>query len=1036
MSAVGRKWSAVTTTGALLAALVVLPQLAEAATQSANVGSGDATRMRPARTVHEIPTTEIGVRRPTGLSYDPAQGTLLVTGALPKGGSEVVAVTPAEQPRGREVRRTLGDGVTAAFDPKTDRLTARTAGVADPAGSAYTPDGTLHVLDAANHAIVSVAPDGTVARTSLPDLAGKNLRGLAYQPNQHLLYVADTSGPKDTVYGVDGSGAVVRTQDITDAKVANLQAMTFAQSADATDPAAEQNLFIADAGTATSLGRVAELSLAPTAVPADVAAAAIAPSSSKTVETGEGSAWAPNSPDPAGITYISETDRLLVSDSEVDEIPGLFTTGQNLWTTTRPGAVETTGTTVTNPATGGWSSEPTGVAYDPVHKHLFVSDDDANRIYEVSSAGADGVWGTGDDGGRTFFSSSLVGNTDAEDVAYDSKRNQLVLVDGVNDELYRIDPGPDGVFNGVAPAGDDVATHTDLERFGLLNPEGVTYDAARDVMVVVDDQGLWEVDTNGALIDSVNLSGLGLKRAAGVAVAPASDGSGKRSYYIVDRVVDNNVVATENDGKLYEVAASMPAIGNRPPLADAGPDTVADVGETLQLAGSGSDDGQPAALTSTWSKVSGPGTVSFAAGSSLTTGVSFSAPGKYTLRLTVNDSALTSTDDVIVNVSLPGATRTISVPIMASTDDAQQGGDPASASQGTSVRVDSPDDELGNDGTWPMLTGFRFSDLPIAFGSTIEQASIQFGVDEATAAPTTAAFTITAQASDNAATFREQARNISNRPTVGSVSWAPPAWVTLKEAAAAEQTPDLTALAQAVVSRAGWRRGNAMAFMVSGSGRRTALAFDGGLGSPTLVLRYHTPASPITPPPVAAPTLALRTSAASLTAGRTVTLAGTVTRSGEPLAGQVLELFATRAPGTELQRLQTFTAGPGGTFSLTDTPSTTTRYVVRTEGSSSPVMSVVVRPKLTAGLSRKLIHRNRPVYVRGSVLPRSSGQKVYLQRAVGKRWVSVKRIVTTSSYRIGLRPTRVGVYRYRVVASANAGRAAATSGILRLRVIR
>jgi hypothetical protein len=67
---------------------------------------------------------------------------------------------------------------------------------------------------------------------------------------------------------------------------------------------------------------------------------------------------------------------------------------------------------------------------------------------------------------------------------------------------------------------------------------------------------------------------------------------------------------------------------------------------------------------------------------------------------------------------------------------------------------------------------------------------------------------------------------------------------------------------------------------------------------------------------------------------------------------------ASRAPGTVQQRLQTFTAGPGGTFSVTDT--------------------VVVRPKLPVGLSRKLIHRNRPVYVRGSVLPRSSGQRVYL----------------------------------------------------------
>jgi hypothetical protein len=167
-----------------------------------------------------------------------------------------------------------------------------------------------------------------------------------------------------------------------------------------------------------------------------------------------------------------------------------------------------------------------------------------------------------------------------------------------------------------------------------------------------------------------------------------------------------------------------------------------------------------------------------------------------------------------------------------------------------------------------------------------------------------------------------------------------------------------------------------------------------------------------------------------------VTLSGTMTSSGAPVAGQSVELFATRAPGNVEQRIRTVTTGAGGTFSVTDTPSTTTRYVVRSGGVSSSPMSVVVRPKLTAGISRHLVHRKRLVYVRGSVLPRSSGQKVYLQRAKGTRWVSVKRVVTRSSYRIGLRPTRVGVYRYRVVASANAGRASATSGVLRLRVIR
>ena len=74
--------------------------------------------------------------------------------------------------------------------------------------------------------------------------------------------------------------------------------------------------------------------------------------------------------------------------------------------------------------------------------------------------------------------------------------------------------------------------------------------------------------------------------------------------------------------------------------------------------------------------------------------------------------------------------------------------------------------------------------------------------------------------------------------------------------------------------------------------------------------------------------------------------------------------------------------------------------------------------------------------VRGSVKPGASSQRVFLQRRVGTGWVSVRKAVVTSSYRFGLRPTRVGTYRYRVVASANAGRASATSGTMRLRVLR
>ena len=51
------------------------------------------------------------------------------------------------------------------------------------------------------------------------------------------------------------------------------------------------------------------------------------------------------------------------------------------------------------------------------------------------------------------------------------------------------------------------------------------------------------------------------------------------------------------------------------------------------------------ALTTTWSRVSGPGTVTFSSPNALNTTASFSVAGTYVLRLSVSDSLLTSTDN-------------------------------------------------------------------------------------------------------------------------------------------------------------------------------------------------------------------------------------------------------------------------------------------------------------------------------------------------------------------------------------------------------
>jgi hypothetical protein len=66
------------------------------------------------------------------------------------------------------------------------------------------------------------------------------------------------------------------------------------------------------------------------------------------------------------------------------------------------------------------------------------------------------------------------------------------------------------------------------------------------------------------------------------------------------------------------------------------------------------DDGlpdPPGVLTSTWSRVSGTGVVTFADAYTVDTTASFSAAGTYVLRLTADDGELMASDEVTVTVS-------------------------------------------------------------------------------------------------------------------------------------------------------------------------------------------------------------------------------------------------------------------------------------------------------------------------------------------------------------------------------------------------
>jgi CARDB len=95
---------------------------------------------------------------------------------------------------------------------------------------------------------------------------------------------------------------------------------------------------------------------------------------------------------------------------------------------------------------------------------------------------------------------------------------------------------------------------------------------------------------------------------------------------------------------------------NTAPAVSAGSDQMINLPSNANLDGTVTDDGlpnPPGTVTNTWSKVSGPGTVTFGNPNAVDTTASFSAAGSYVLRLTANDSALSTSDDVNITVNPP-----------------------------------------------------------------------------------------------------------------------------------------------------------------------------------------------------------------------------------------------------------------------------------------------------------------------------------------------------------------------------------------------
>ena len=178
------------------------------------------------------------------------------------------------------------------------------------------------------------------------------------------------------------------------------------------------------------------------------------------------------------------------------------------------------------------------------------------------------------------------------------------------------------------------------------------------------------------------------------------------------------------------------------------------------------------------------------------------------------------TDDVVVTV-VDGTVSHREITLGSSFDDAEE------RSVGSIARR-SADLELVNDGPrGDQVVGLRYS-LPVDQGVTLLGAELQFAVDEASFDP--ASFLVRTEDDTNADPIAGVRWDLSRRLHEGpGVPWSPPNWPFLDAKTMDQRTPSLISIVQPIIDRGGWSSGNAMLFLITGEGTRTAESFDGSM---------------------------------------------------------------------------------------------------------------------------------------------------------------------------------------------------------------